>query len=81
MLWSQLWNSGPRQEFPITPVYDQLAEPAPSPVIELNRAVAIGMAQGPAEGLRLVDELRSEPLLEGYHLLSSVRGDLLAKLG
>jgi len=64
----------------ITALYDQLAELTPSPVIELNRAVAVGMARGPAEGLRLVDELRSEPLLEGYHLLSSVRGDLLAKL-
>jgi RNA polymerase sigma factor (sigma-70 family) len=64
----------------ITELYDALAELTPSPVVELNRAVAVGMALGPAEGLRLVDELRSEPALSGYHLLSSVRGDLLAKL-
>jgi predicted RNA polymerase sigma factor len=53
----------------------------PSPVVALNRAVAIGMAAGPGAGLELVDELRSEPALEGYHLLPSVRGDLLEKLG
>ncbi len=64
----------------IVKLYDALAESTPSPVIELNRAVAIGMAEGPAEGLRIVDELRSEPLLRDYHLVSSVRGDLLAKL-
>jgi RNA polymerase sigma-70 factor, ECF subfamily len=64
----------------IVDLYDALAELAPSPVIELNRAVAVGMAEGPAEGLRIVDELRGEPLLKGYHLVSSVRGDLLAKL-
>ena len=52
-----------------------------SPVVELNRAVAIAMAFGPAAGLALVDELVSEPLLKGYHLLPGVRGDLLAKLG
>jgi predicted RNA polymerase sigma factor len=52
-----------------------------SPVIELNRAVALGMALGPAAGLELVDALRDEPALAGYHLLSSVRGDLLEKLG
>jgi RNA polymerase sigma-70 factor, ECF subfamily len=50
-------------------------------VIELNRAVAVGMAFGPAAGLAVVDELISEPTLKGYHLLPSVRGDLLAKLG
>ena len=49
--------------------------------MELNRAVALSMAFGPATGLELVDELTSEPSLEGYHLLPSVRGDLLAKLG
>jgi predicted RNA polymerase sigma factor len=53
----------------------------PSPVVELNRAVALGMAFGPEAGLELVDSLASEPSLEGYHLLPSVRGDLLAKLG
>jgi len=50
-------------------------------VVELNRAVAVGMAFGPAAGLELVDALTSEPLLEGYHLLPSARGDLLTKLG
>jgi RNA polymerase sigma factor (sigma-70 family) len=64
----------------IVELYDELAELMPSPVIELNRAVAVGMAAGPAEGLRIVDGLRSEPLLKDYHLVSSVRGDLLAKL-
>ncbi len=54
---------------------------APSPVVELNRAVAIAMAFGPAAGLELVDALRSEPSLENYHLLPSVRGDFLFKLG
>src|SRR5205814_437532 len=53
----------------------------PSPIIELNRAVAVSMASGPAAGLELVDELLSERSLQGYHLLPSVRGDLLAKLG
>ena len=53
----------------------------PSPVIELNRAVAVGMASGPAAGLELVDALNAEPALKSYHLLPSVRGDLLAKLG
>src|SRR5688572_6623441 len=64
----------------IVELYDALAELTPSPVIELNRAVAVGMADGPAEGLRIVDDLRREPLLRDYHLVSSVRGDLLAKL-
>ena len=50
-------------------------------MVELNRAVAVGMASGPAAGLELVDALTSEPSLESYHLLPSVRGDLLAKLG
>ncbi len=65
----------------IAALYDALAQLAPSPVVELNRAVAVAMAFGPAAGLELVDELTSEPSLEGYHLLPSVRGDLLAKLG
>src|SRR4029077_11663111 len=64
----------------IAGLYAALAERAPSPVVELNRAVAVGMAFGPAAGLELVDELRSEPLLRGYHLLPAVRGDLLEKL-
>jgi predicted RNA polymerase sigma factor len=53
----------------------------PSPVVELNRAVAVSMASGPAAGLALVDALAGEPALDGYHLLPSVRGDLLAKPG
>jgi len=65
----------------IAALYDALAQLAPSPVVELNRAVAVGMAFGPAAGLELVDALTSERQLEGYHLLPSVRGDLLAKLG
>ena len=65
----------------ITALYDALAQLAPSPVVELNRAVAYGMAFGPAAGLEIVDGLVSEPALERYHLLWSVRGDLLAKLG
>jgi RNA polymerase sigma factor (sigma-70 family) len=65
----------------IAALYDALAEVAPSPVVELNRAVAVAMAFGPAAGLELVDRLGSEPSLEGYHWLPSVRGDLLAKLG
>jgi RNA polymerase sigma-70 factor (ECF subfamily) len=65
----------------IAALYDALAELAPSPVVELNRAVALAMAFGPEAGLELVDALTSEPALEGYHLLQSVRGDLLAKLG
>jgi RNA polymerase sigma-70 factor, ECF subfamily len=65
----------------IAALYDALAELAPSPVVELNRAVALAMAFGPATGLELVDQLTSEPSLKEYHLLWSVRGDLLAKLG
>jgi predicted RNA polymerase sigma factor len=65
----------------IAELYDQLLQLVPSPVVELNRAVAVGMASGPAAGLELVDALTSEPSLKNYHLLPSVRGDLLAKLG
>ena len=65
----------------IAALYAALAERAPSPVVELNRAVAVGMALGPAAGLELADALASEPTLKSYHLLPSVRGDLLAKLG
>jgi RNA polymerase sigma-70 factor (ECF subfamily) len=61
--------------------YDALARLAPSPVVELNRAVAIGMASGPVAGLALVDALASEPALAAYHHLPAVRGDLLFKLG
>ncbi len=64
----------------IVTLYEALAEIAPSPVVELNRAVAVAMAHGPAAGLELVDALRAEGLLESYHLLPSVRGDLLKKL-
>jgi RNA polymerase sigma factor (sigma-70 family) len=65
----------------IVTLYDALAERTPSPVVELNRAVAISMARGPAAALDAVDRLIEEPRLKGYHLLPSVRGDLLAKLG
>ncbi len=62
-------------------LYAELAGVARSPIVELNRAVAVSMADGPAAGLAIVDDLVSEPVLEGYHLLPSVRGDLLVKLG
>jgi len=65
----------------IAALYDAVAQLAPSPVVELNRAVAVGMAFGPAAGLELVDALVPEPLLKEYHLLPAVRGDLLRKLG
>jgi RNA polymerase sigma factor (sigma-70 family) len=65
----------------IVALYDALAELTPSPIIELNRAVAISMADGPEAGLDIVDSLRNEPALRGYHLLPAVRGDLLFKLG
>jgi RNA polymerase sigma factor (sigma-70 family) len=65
----------------IVALYDAVAQLAPSPVVDLNRAVAVGMAFGPAAALELVDGLISEPWLESYHLLPAVRGDLLRKLG
>jgi RNA polymerase sigma factor (sigma-70 family) len=65
----------------IAELYGELGEVAPSPIVELNRAVAVGFARGPAAGLELVDPLVSDPALENYHLLPSVRGDLLKKLG
>ena len=65
----------------IAALYDALAQRAPSPVVELNRAVAVGMAFGPAAGLELADALREEPQLARYHLLPAVRADLLLKLG
>jgi RNA polymerase sigma factor (sigma-70 family) len=65
----------------IAALYDALAQLAPSPVVELNRAVALSMAYGPEAGLEIVDRLVFEPSLESYHLLPSVRGELLARLG
>ncbi len=65
----------------IVALYDALCQLVPSPVVELNRAVAVSMAFGPASALELVDTLSGEPRLESYHLLPSVRGDLLEKLG
>ncbi|WP_307615846.1 RNA polymerase sigma factor [Variovorax boronicumulans] len=65
----------------IAALYDALAELTPSPIVELNRAVALSMAFGPATGLEVVDALMDEPSLKGYHLLPTVRGDLLFKLG
>ena len=65
----------------IVRLYDELVAQLPSPIVELNRAVAVGMADGPRAGLAAVDALRTEPALKGYHHLPSVRGDLLAKLG
>ncbi len=65
----------------IAALYDALAQLAPSPVVELNRAVAVAMAFGPAAGLELVDGLIARGELGGYHLLPSVRGDLLLRLG
>ena len=65
----------------IVALYAELAQVSPSPIVELNRAVAVAMAFGPAAGLGIVDTLTSERLLQGYHLLPSVRGDLLRKLG
>ena len=65
----------------IATLYDRLAGLTPSPVVELNRAVAVSMAEGPAAGLELVDALVADPALRDYHLLPSVRGDLLERLG
>src|SRR5690606_11023221 len=65
----------------IAALYEALARAAPSPIVELNRAVAIAMAFGPAFGLQLLDALQDEPALADYYLLPSVRGDLLFKLG
>src|SRR5262249_53296894 len=65
----------------IVALYDALVEVTGSPVVELNRAVAVSMAFGPAAGLELVDALAEQPALRAYHLLPSVRGDLLRKLG
>src|SRR6202040_2156063 len=62
-------------------LYEALGQLTPSPVVELNRAVAVAMASGPAAGLEIVDALVTEPSLKAYHLLPSVRGDFLFKLG
>jgi RNA polymerase sigma factor (sigma-70 family) len=64
----------------IVALYEELAQLVPSPIVELNRAVAVGMASGPAAALELIDALAAEPSLKSYHLLPSVRGDLLVKL-
>jgi predicted RNA polymerase sigma factor len=65
----------------IASLYQALAQVTPSPIVELNRAVAVSMAEGPAAGLEIVDTLTSEATLANYHLLPSVRGDFLKKLG
>jgi predicted RNA polymerase sigma factor len=65
----------------IAALYEVLAQVSPSPVVDLNRAVAVAMAHGPAAGLELVDRLTADPSLKDYHLLPSVRGDLLRRLG
>jgi RNA polymerase sigma factor (sigma-70 family) len=65
----------------IVALYTELSAVVPSPIVALNRAVAVGMAEGPAAALAIVDKLAAEPALKGYHLLGSVRGDLLFKLG
>jgi len=65
----------------IAALYSLLARVSPSPIVELNRAVAVAMANGPADGLAIIDTLANEPSLQNYHLLPSVRGDLLARLG
>jgi len=75
-------STADRTDWPrIAALYDALAELAPSPVVELNRGVAVAMAYGPAAGLEIVDALVSEPSLQSYHLLPGARGDLLFKLG
>jgi predicted RNA polymerase sigma factor len=71
-----------RTDWPrIAALYGELAAVVRSPIVELNRAVAVGMAEGPEAGLALVDRLEHEPVLKNYHLLGSVRGDLLHRLG
>jgi len=75
-------RTAPETDWPrIAALYDALAQLHPSPVVELNRAVAVAMAFGPAAGLEIVDQLTAERSLRSYHLLPSVRGDLLTKLG
>jgi RNA polymerase sigma factor (sigma-70 family) len=75
-------NTAQATDWPrIAGLYEQLAIATGSPIVELNRAVAVAMASGPAAGLSLVDDLRDDPALRSYHLLPTVRGDLLSKLG
>jgi len=75
-------NTADETDWPrIAALYAELAAVMPSPIVALNRAVAVGMAQGPAVALEMVDRLAGEPALKNYHLLPSVRGDLLHKLG
>jgi len=74
-------NAGDTDWPRIARLYAELAAVMPSPIVELNRAVAVGMAEGPAAGLQLADALVDEPVLKSYHLLPTVRGDLLEKLG
>ena len=78
---ARAWTAEDTEWERIVALYDALAQIQPSPVVELNRAVAIGMAFGPAAGLEVADALVDEPALKAYHLLPSVRGDLLMKLG
>lgn len=75
-------RTGEETDWPrIVALYDALAQLNPSPIVELNRAVAVAMAFGPEAGLEIADKLTSEPALKNYHLLPSVRGDFLFKLG
>ncbi|MEK6721396.1 MAG: RNA polymerase sigma factor [Chloroflexota bacterium] len=75
-------RTGDETDWPrIVALYDALAQSAPSPIVELNRAVAVSMAYGPEAGLELVDALAMEPALQAYHLLPAVRGDFLVKVG
>jgi RNA polymerase sigma factor (sigma-70 family) len=78
---AQAWTADATDWARIAGLYEDLAAVAPSPVVELNRAVAVGMARGPAAGLAIVETLADEPALKAYHLLPAVRGDLLLKLG
>src|SRR4029079_16310329 len=65
----------------IASLYDALADVVPSPIVELNRAVAVGKAFGAAEGLEIIDAIAGEPALKGYHLVAAARADMLEKLG
>lgn len=78
---ARAWTAADTDWARIAALYATLAEVLPSPIVQLNRAVAVGMAEGPAAGLALVDQLIDEPALASYHLLPAVRGDLLSKLG
>ena len=78
---ARAWSADATDWGQIAALYDALAQIAPSPVVELNRAVALGMAFGPEAGLELVDAIADEPSLAGYHLFPAVRGDLLERLG